>query len=579
MSPSLMRSYYHGEYAWQNRVLDVSEACEESVSLQRKSLQLQAKGQQAAQALQIEQQQAAQEQHEEMLSIAEAQSAELMGIRAGQEVMTDEIRRGMSLIVDRLDEQIQVFSQAVTKLEEINQTLKIPRATEANELFSQGERWFRQGLYEESLDAYLKAEQIYKVHYLLQFRVGSLFLEGRNRRSNVIDLSRAEPHLLLATRYAEVQDKDDSRAQRICGDAYYRAGKTAYLLAEEKRKVDDLEGIQTCLQRALGHLAKSVEFWSGSTATVYWQAKCHALLGQKQEVLEKFAILSDRNRKYHADAMEDGDFQDLQNDIRAVFTRALDSPGPQARSAQNRISAAQAQLNKTFEALGWARRSNAETESPSSRLQAIDKSLRAAKEQLPSLNVDVDYLLLRLDRTRQELGVIRRELDDLTEKTFEGNIAALQLQISQLRAQKTACESRIDSLKREMNQTEGNGAVGCVSVVIFAVLLQAMLPVVLSPWREQLSHTPVSTGSGLVGFAFFVGYLVLGYMAGIWVSRSVKNSPLRAKLNAAIGDLSEWEGTVPAAIQQAQTDLEKLTEQMNQFVLWRKSNSVLALAS
>jgi hypothetical protein len=74
--------------------------------------------------------------------------------------------------------------------------------------------------------------------------------------------------------------------------------------------------------------------WPENTATVYWQAKCHALLGEKEEVLRKFAILSDRNRKYCADAMYDGDFDSQRQDIRDVFKRALDSPGPQARVAE-----------------------------------------------------------------------------------------------------------------------------------------------------------------------------------------------------------------------------------------------------
>jgi tetratricopeptide (TPR) repeat protein len=260
-----MRTYYHGEYAWQDRVLDVSEACEEVAKLQRKSLHLQASANQSAKVLHIESGQAAGEQHREMLNAAEAQTVELAEIRAAQEEIAAEIRCGMNLIVDRMDRQLELFSQAMSILNEINQTLKIPRATEAMELYRQGDLWFKQGLLEESLDAFLKAEQIYKVNYLLQFRIGSLFLEGRNRKSNVIDISRAEPHFLLATRYAESLKSDDPTVQKICGDAYYRAGIAAYLLAKEQTKLDDLESAESCLRRALGHLEMSQVKWPENT--------------------------------------------------------------------------------------------------------------------------------------------------------------------------------------------------------------------------------------------------------------------------------------------------------------------------
>src|ERR1700722_4483102 len=393
MSPNLARTYYHGKYAWADHALNIAEECESSANLQRQTLSLQASTSKAAQ-----------EHHADQRRQGEAQLEELTGIRGDLQEMNEEIRLGMSLVVDRLDEQIQLFSQAVVKLDEINRTPKIPRATEANEVYSQGERWFRQGLYEESVDAYLKAEEIYKVHYLLQFRIGSLFLEGRNRISNVIDLTRAEPHLLLATRYAEVQDSSDPRAQRICGDAYFRAGKAAYLLGEERRGAGDLEGAQACLQRALGHLANSLERWPENTATLYWQAKCHALLAQTQQALEKFVILSDRNRRYCADAMEDGDFETLRNDIHYVFRRALESPGPQAFKAQT-------QLNKATEALDWAKRSKPESSSDLARVSALDNELGTARQRLPGPDSDIEYLSWWSLHAREEL-------DNITERTI-----------------------------------------------------------------------------------------------------------------------------------------------------------------
>ena len=579
MSPTtnLIRIYYHGKYAWQNHALDVAEACEAAVSVQRKSLKFQAQSHHAAQEMQIKGQQAAQEQHEEMRGVLEAQSEELMGIRAGLEEMTGEIRQGMSLIVDRLDGQLKLFSQAVHKLEQINQTLRTPRATEANELYDQGERWFSQGLFEESLDAFLKAEQIYKVNHFLQFRIGSLFLEGANGKSNVIDISRAEPHLLLATRYAESQQPSDSTTQRICGDAYYRAGKAAYLLGEERRKASDVGGVEDCLNRALGHLAKAVQVWPGNTPTVYWQAKCYALLGQKQRVMEKFGALSDRNRKYFADAMEDGDFVSFQEDIRNIFIRALDSPGPQVRIAHARLSATQAQLNRAFEALAWTQRSDATLGSQNARLQTTGNRLNDAEKQLRGLDIDIESLLLEVSRIARDLDDLRHELDNLTEKTLATKIANIEQQMSALRSQKNDCENRIASCRREMAQTQGSGGMGCLFAFIFYLIFQVGAPLIVVTFGiASLRMTP---GMGMLFLVVFVGVLISGYKTGTWISRNNKNSSPQKALNAAHSALAEWNRTAPSAIQQANTEWQALTQQMEQFSIWRKSNPVAVLKS
>ncbi len=554
MSPNLVRTYYHGKYAWQNHALDIAEACEANTRLQRQNLGLQARTSRAAQ-----------EHHEEQLRQGAAQREELSGIRGDLQEMTEEFLLGMSLVVDRLDEQIQLFSEAVVKLDEINQTLKIPRATEANELGKQGELWFRQGLYEESVDAYLKASEIYQVHYLLQFRIGSLFLEGRNRISNVIDISRAESHLLLATRYADVQDSGDARAQRICGNAYFRAGKAAYLLGEERRKAGDLEGLQACLQRALGHMANSVQRWPEYTATLYWQAKCHALLGQTQQALDKFTILSDRSRRYCAKAMEDGDFEALRDDIREVFGRSLESPGPQARKVE-------AQLKKATEALDWANRSSPESDSDVARISKLDSELSKARQILAGLDADIEYLSWVALR-------IREELDSITERTFKTKTDSLKHQLSLLNSRKSCCENGIDSCKKEMAKTEGSGGSGCFFVIIFGVIFGLCFLSLMISLSDEQGHYDLNPGQIMLVLFVLVVWLVLGYILGVWISRSIKNSPLRENLGAAISALAEWNRTAPPVIEELNAGLMTLTTETERFSAWRESNSVPILNS
>jgi len=104
-----------------------------------------------------------------------------------------------------------------------------------------------------------------------------------------------------------------------------------------------------------------------------------------------------------------------------------------------------------------------------------------------------------------------------------------------------------------------------LSVVVFAVLLQPLVLIAISPWREELSHTAMGPGSTMLVPVVVGGWLFLGYKVGIWVSRTMKNQPMQEALDAATNDLGGWEQTAPNAIQKLKADLADLTSQMDQF--------------
>ena len=96
-------------------------------------------------------------------------------------------------------------AQISIQLDTIHQTLQSPLLTQARELFRLGVEHYRKGLLDKALAAFLKAEEKSDVDFYLQFKIGKLYLYGRDEDANVIDLAKAESHFLLAARNANAE--------------------------------------------------------------------------------------------------------------------------------------------------------------------------------------------------------------------------------------------------------------------------------------------------------------------------------------------------------------------------------------
>jgi tetratricopeptide (TPR) repeat protein len=180
---------------------------------------------------------------------------------------------------------------------------------QVQELFQLGQERFRKGLLDKALKAYLQAERKNEVDFPLQLQIGKSYLYGIDEDDNVIDLPEAERHLLLAARYADAEKGTFPQWNEYCGQAYFHAAIAACLIGEQEQAAGRPDSTRACLKRALSYLAKAAVLWPDFTEIVYTQAKCHALLGQTPDAIQKLELLSDRDRRYFAKAAQDGDFR------------------------------------------------------------------------------------------------------------------------------------------------------------------------------------------------------------------------------------------------------------------------------
>lgn len=453
--------YHYGVYKWDDYLLDIQDAIKGGNLAKRQVVQRQEEAVEVAR----EQAEELRRQTAHLDEIAQTLEIGFEGLRA-------EFQWGFTLMVDRMDTQIDQLDQIAAKLDAIHKTLQSPLLTQAKELFQIGQENYRKGLLDKALDAYLKAEQKNEVYFPLQLQIGKLFLYGRDEDDDVINLPEAERHLLLAARYAGAEKGTVPQWNRYCGEAYFHAAVAAYLVGEQEEAAGRPDSVRACLERALGHLTKAATLWSQFTEIVYLQAKCHALLGQTQQAVQKLEILSDRDRRYFAKATEDRDFKSLGAEVETVFRRATITPGPLA-------AATQAKLDELAEAVLWARRSEPSSKEDLAEIESIEREISNVRGSLPRLDVDIEALGEKLSNTRVNL-------DRISQPSFQNNIHACEQAIASLELRKNQCDTSIQQLKETMKYSPGT-RLGCVfSFVLFIFSLFAVgivlsLPSVTTP--------------------------------------------------------------------------------------------------
>lgn len=391
------RPYHYGEYKWDEYLIDIHGALQVGNLTARQTQ----RNQKAAVSIAREQRAELQRQTVELKEIGEA-------LETGFEELRSEFQWGFTLIADRMAAQIDQLSEVTAQLDAIRNTLASPLLTQARELFRLGQEYFRKGLLDKSLETYLKAEQKLDVDFLLQLQIGKLYLYGRDEDNKVINLAEAERHFLLAARYANAEKDAFSEWSRYCGEAYFHSAVTAYLLGEQSQAESDFRARQACLERALGYLRKAAVLWPRFTEVLYLQAKCHSLLGQREETLQVLENLADRDRRYFAKAATDPDFEIVSETLESVVTRASRAPGPIAQATATK-------LEELDEAIAWARRAKPSPKECET-IEAAERELRDARSLFHTSAVDIEGLSDKLDD-------VRCRVDAITQKSFEQNLA------------------------------------------------------------------------------------------------------------------------------------------------------------
>jgi regulator of replication initiation timing len=109
----------------------------------------------------------------------------------------------IGLIIEQMQIQNNLINNVIEKLDAIHKTLESPLLTQAREFYRIGIERLQRGLIDKALQAFLKAEEKNDADFFTEFQSGTLYLYGVDEDDNVIDLKKAQDHLLLAIRYGK----------------------------------------------------------------------------------------------------------------------------------------------------------------------------------------------------------------------------------------------------------------------------------------------------------------------------------------------------------------------------------------
>jgi tetratricopeptide (TPR) repeat protein len=517
----IFKPYYYGEHKWDNYLIDIQNSVETNTKETTNAFQKLG-----------EQQLAELRGHTEAMGILQDT------LHAGLEELKAEFEWGFTLLADQMDRQVQAILHVATRLDEIHKTLQFPLMTQARELFLLGEDRLHKKLLDKALEAFRQAEQKNEVDFLLQLQMGKLLLYGKDEDDDVIDLREAERHLLLAARYADAEKHSFQNWNKYCGEAYFHAAVSAYLLGEGEKLASNGEGVRDCLARALRYLHKSAGIWPEFLETVYTKAKCHALLGERDEALRNFEILADRDRRYSLKATEDKDFDAIRAEVDGVFHRSLVSPGSFARATTVNIA-------KTAEALEWAKRSKSNVRDAA----ATERLLDDAKIAMAGTNVDIVSLAAKIDQARDEFV-------DLADRTYSDRMTTLQNALKEAQDRKTRLQSSLAAYTAHRGGIKGDAdtsrGFGCLTSFVFFIIGLVFLGNV--------------QGEGALIFYGMIVTWTIGFAVAKRISWQKKTRPVDQQIAEAKQGISECDGLIPSLKEQ----VFQLETEFGHFKAWRR---------
>jgi|GEM_PF-126445 len=172
----------------------------------------------------------------------------------------------------------------------------------------------------ETLETLKKSESKDSSDYLVQFHLGILYLYGKSRNEDVINIPEAERHLKLAGRYSEAEIQSVPKAKTLCAEAYLQASIACYVQGHPKMTSD--RDVSTAFLREAYALAKKSQLIDPRfNEPLYHSAKYLACLGRKEESLQYISQLLHQSYSYIEKISLDIDFNVIRNDIQELVDK------------------------------------------------------------------------------------------------------------------------------------------------------------------------------------------------------------------------------------------------------------------
>lgn len=340
----------------------------------------------------------------------------------------------MALLLEQLRLQNEFTIEVLDKLDSIHNTLENPLLTQARELFRIGSERLIKGLLDKALEAFIASAHKDDTNFMTQLMIGKLYLYGANAECNVIDLRKAEEHLLAAARYARAESKSVPEAKKFAAEALLHAAIAKYVQASNQLVSGNDENSHLLLQSAYTLAQEANEIDPELSEGHYHQAKFAALIGEREVAVRSLETAIEQNDEYCLKVDGDADFGEMRPEVENLFIKLR---GRSEFKLQQKLAKCEAFLTD------W-RYPTLEAQNAKKDIQMIiDEARNCFKRNTYFDNRDALNLLLQAEINFQNLLVHRASMSTLSAHTGRITTIAFSPEQSILASGGADCTLRI----------------------------------------------------------------------------------------------------------------------------------------
>lgn len=248
----------------------------------------------------------------------------LQDVNASIDSLHADFNYSMGLLLEEVYIHNKLLTDLLGKLDAIHKILESPMLTQAREFYNIGCERLSKCLLDKALEAFIQAENKNDTDFFTQFHIGKLYLYGIDDDDNVLDLEKAQKHLLLASRFAKAEITVDPTFARFAAEALLHASIAIYAQLGDKALVSDAGKTKQLLEEAKGLTSEAVKLHPQLSESYYHAAKYSALLNEPQIAIPNLedAITADRDYAVKVDI--DHAFDPIRPHVLALLSKLKD---------------------------------------------------------------------------------------------------------------------------------------------------------------------------------------------------------------------------------------------------------------
>lgn len=232
----------------------------------------------------------------------------------------------MTMVIEQMQTSNEHLKQILESLDEIHQTLLTPTQTQALEFRDMGTARLARGLYDKAIESFLEAEKLNDTDFITQLQLGKLYLYGKDKYIDVVDLNKALEHLTSAVRYGTAEVKYLASTKNpalltevkfLLSEACFHAAQTLFVLGNEEYQKEGnklTEPVKKLYSRMLEY-AKDSYTYVPLLAVKYLEAKANLMLENPAQAISILKTILAKDFTFFYMLKQDKDYDNLQEQI------------------------------------------------------------------------------------------------------------------------------------------------------------------------------------------------------------------------------------------------------------------------